>query len=176
MIKAEQRLLQRDATPHRWSSNRVPLPKFIRVTAWMLIGFFIITGFFVLVSRSSDARFDPFDAYASVMPGQTKIDAEAYGFSCEYDSSLQWDECVLQPASGSFSRVWLSLDNRIVSSVLFTPLRGMLTLGDLALVLGAPERKGADHFSWYDDSFVAYIPTNDGRLNYFVQVRNILVR
>lgn len=173
MINAEQRLLGQNQQARQPQHPGIHISVVIKVTTLVFVALFIVTGALVIISRTPDAHFNPFAAYAGVLPGQPWENAEAYGFECNYGTGTQWLECFLQPPSGDFSRVWLSIDNGIIASVLFTPRKGTLSLGDVALLLGVPQRWGAVHFNWSEDRILAYVPTNAGRFNYYVPILNI---
>lgn len=180
MISSRQRVLGQDEQVRQPQPAGIRIPVVITVTALIFVGLFIATASFVIMSRSPHTRFDPFAAYASVLPGQPRANAEAYGFDCDAYSADSYntyysDHCFLQPADGVFSRVVLSIDDNRIGAIIFTPRKGTLSLGDAALVLGAPQTMGPAHFTWNEDSMSAYVPTNAGRFNYHVPILNISV-
>jgi hypothetical protein len=176
MINAKQQVLGQEEQVRQPQPEGIRIPVVVKVTAMIFVGLFIVAASLVIGSRSPDVRFDPFAAYASVLPGQPRANAEAYGFECEYPTGSQWEQCLLQPSEGDFSRVWLSVDNGIIASVLFTPRKSTFSVGDLSLVLGVPQNWGAVHYRWNAGHVSAYVPTNAGRFNYQVQILNISVQ
>jgi hypothetical protein len=107
MVSAQQQLLGQGTLVRLLQPKPIRVSPVIGVTLLMLISFFIVSMSLVLTARSLGVRFDPLNAYASILPGQPWANAEAFGFECgTYNhGDYHVEDCTLRPETGTFARI-----------------------------------------------------------------------
>jgi hypothetical protein len=93
---------------------------------------------------------NPFASYAAILPGQPRQAVIEQQFSCplsnlahtqqDYEQARQREYCTRAPAVGPFSFVAVTMSNGVVSRVEFSLREAALTVGDLALLWGRPDK------------------------------------
>ena len=177
MIHADQRLLQQDLPARASKPVRIPVPKVIQVTAWIVMGLFIAAASFVLISRVAGSDFDLLGAYAQILPGQPWANAEEAGFRCGlYNNGNHYVEaCSSSLETGIFSGISVSRSNNVIDTVIFSPRADALSLGEVALAFGVQPGDQQSSTNWIIGDHQVVVWLNPGRINYFHPVRVIYV-
>lgn len=173
MISVNQRLLQQGELTRQQPSARIPIPMLVKVTALMFSGLFVFAASLVLIALSGSPSVDPFAAYGEILPGQPRANAEEYGFECIVVDGQNYGQCLLRPTSGIFSQITLVVADDVILNTGFVPRAGMLRLGEVALLLGVPQRApGTSHASSEGVDY-RYTVTYFGQFDYQIAVRHI---
>jgi hypothetical protein len=120
--------------------------------------------------------FDPFIQYEDVMPGQSRERAVAHGFRCQFNGPPHYDQfCLLTPETGVFSEIQVDIAHGTsqVNKVVFKPREKIITLGDLMLLWGQPQRTiyGRNvNFRWLSKHVLTVFQDDTGHFSYLLPV------
>lgn len=120
--------------------------------------------------------FDPFTAYADILPGQPLENVLAHGFHCQPDGPPLYDQsCLLTPETGAFSEIQLHITNSTgrVSRVVFMSSQSTFALGHLVRLWGKPQTKISGqtvNFRWTKQHIVTVLQNYNGHFSYWLPI------
>jgi hypothetical protein len=126
---------------------------------------------------SNQPPFDPFVAYADIMPGQSRETVLERSFHCQFNEPPNYygEFCSLTPETGIFSEIWVSFANGAgrVSRVVFIAHDQTLVLGNLGRLWGKPQTKifgQMVNFRWPKMHIVTVLQNYNGHFSYWLPI------
>ena len=166
------------------SSLSLNLPPHVLILVFMVTGFTTIIYGARLLSGFRAVAVDPFVAYAAVFPGQTRSAVTAFGFSCPSNflnpgGPQSLESCDLWPSAGKFDQVSVVVAQDIIRQITFNVRGNWLSLGDLYLLWGRPQRVTKpdvpEYYEWPDGWRLAWADDAHGRGALLQSVRRVSI-
>jgi hypothetical protein len=153
------------------------LPPYLRLIFLVLSANFVLVITWLALARSAPLPQNPFAAYEPLSPGQPWISVQAHEFSCYPIPSLFPNEvsaeCLLRPQTGPFSYVNISIEDGVITGIVFTVRENTVRLGDLSVLWGRPEvefQRSSIIFMWPDYGISAWAEARGRHFTYIAPI------
>jgi hypothetical protein len=157
----------------RRTTLKHPAPYVERFSLGILIPYYLFIGQVALVGgfsvvmlsivgmmQRADPPANPFAVYADILPGQPITGLATHGFNCtnnyagnfNHSATLMGEYCTRVFETGAFSRIVITQVDGVINLAHFSVRDNMLSVGDLAIMLGISDIHRLSHkaisFRW----------------------------